>query len=185
MSHVVELVKVLGIVGSLRKKFTFKLIKTVLDAIAKKKNVELEIIHLSAYKIEHCSGCVDYCEKTGDCKIKDDMKKLYPKLKKADVLIIGTPTYFWNVSGLVKNFIDRTNPLYYPGALKGKIGAAIAVSEEEGQNQALSAISSFFQVQNIKEVGSLGIAHRGKPIGKVELGMAKALGERVASHLTH
>lgn len=180
-----KLVKVLGVVGSPRKKFTFKLIKTVLDAIAKKKKVERELIQLSAYKIEHCSGCTDYCKKTEDCKIKDDMEKLYPKLKETDVLIIGTPTYYWNVSGLIKDFIDRTNPLYYSGALKGKIGAAIAVTEEDGQNHALSALGNFFQVQSMKEVGSLAIAHRGKPIGKVELGMAKALGERVTSYLTH
>jgi len=180
------LAKVIAVVGSPRKGgVTYKLIKTISDTIAeKKKNVKVELIHLPAYKIEHCSGCDDYCQKTGDCKIKDDMQRLiYPKLKETDVLIIGTPTYYWNVSGLVKDFIDRTNALYNKEALKGKMGAAVAVAEENGQNLALSALSSFFQLHNMKELGSMAIVHLGKPIGKVELEMAKALGEKIASHL--
>jgi len=177
------LAKVLGIVGSPRKKYTYKLVKTVLDTVAEKKNVETELIQLSDYKIEHCSGCLDYCEKTKKCKIKDDMQKLYPELKEADALIIGTPTYYYNVSGSVKDFIDRSNPLYNAESLKGKIGAAIAVSEEEGHNQALTAISSLFQLHKLREVGSIAIVHRRKPLGQVELEMAKSLGEKIASLL--
>lgn len=175
--------KVIAIVGSPRKENTYKLVEAVVEAIAKKKNVEIELVHLADFDIKHCSGCSDICEKTGECNIQDDMQKLYPKLKEADVLIIGTPTYYWNVTGLVKDFIDRTNPLYHTESLKGKIGAAVAVSEEDGQELALSAISSFFKLQNVKEVGGIAIARGDKPLGEAELQMAKTLGERIASKL--
>ena len=177
------MVKVLAIVGSPRKENTYKLVEAVVEAIAKKKNVETELVHLVDFDIKHCSGCSDFCEKTGECNIQDDMQKLYSKLKEADVFIIGTPTYYWNVTGLVKDFIDRTNPLYHTESLKGKMGAAVAVSEEDGQELALSAISSFFELQNVKQVGGIAIARGDKPVGEAELEMAKTLGERIASKL--
>jgi len=112
------------------------------------------------------------------------MQKLYPKLKEADVLIIGTPTYYWNVTGLVKDFIDRTNPLYNTESLKGKIGVAVAVAEESGQELALSAISSFFELHDMKQIGSIAIARGDKPVGEAELEMAKTLGKRIANRLS-
>jgi len=178
------LTKVLAIVGSPRKENTYKLVEAVVEAIAKKKSVETELVHLADIEIRHCSGCSDFCEKTGKCNIQDDMQKLYPKLKEADVLVIGTPTYYWNVTGLVKNFIDRTNPLYHTESLKGKIGAAVAVAEEDGQELALSAISSLFELQKMKQVGGIAIVRGDKPVGEAELEMAKTLGKKIASQLT-
>jgi multimeric flavodoxin WrbA len=178
------LVKVLAIVGSPRKQNTYKLVEAVAEAVAKNKNVKTELVQLSEFDIEHCAGCGDFCEKTGECNIQDDMQKLYPKLKEADVLIIGTPTYYWNVTGLVKDFIDRTNPLYNTESLKGKIGAAVAVAEEDGQELALSAISSFFELQGMKQIGSIAIARGDKPVGEAELEMAKTLGKRIANQLS-
>jgi multimeric flavodoxin WrbA len=178
------LVKVLAIVGSPRKQNTYKLVEAVADAVAKNKNVTTEIIQLSDFNIQHCAGCGEFCEKTGKCKIEDDMQKLYPKLKDADVLIIGTPTYYWNVTGVMKDFIDRTNPLYTPESLKGKIGVAVAVAEESGQELALSAISSFFELHGMKQIGSIAIARGDKPIGEAELEMAKTLGKRIANQLS-
>lgn len=179
-----KLVKVLAIVGSPRKQNTYKLIEAVVETVAKKKSVETELVHLADFDIKHCSGCSDFCEKTGECNIQDGMQKLYPKLKEADVLVIGTPTYYWNVTGLVKDFIDRTNPLYNTESLKGKMGVAVAVAEEDGQELALSAISSFFELQNMKQVGGIAIVRGDKPVGEVELEMARTLGERIASKLS-
>ncbi|NIR87485.1 flavodoxin family protein [Candidatus Bathyarchaeota archaeon] len=178
------MVKVLAIVGSPRKENTYKLVEAVAEAVAEKKSVETELVHLADFDIKHCSGCSDYCEKTGECNIQDDMQKLYPKLKEADVLIMGTPTYYWNVTGLLKNFIDRVNPLYHTESLKGKMGAAVAVAEEDGQELALSAISSFFELQNMKQVGGIAIVRGEKPVGEVELDMARSLGRRIANKLT-
>ena len=178
------MVKVLAVVGSPRKQNTYKLVEAVAEAMAKNKNVETELVQLSEFDIKHCAGCEEFCEKTGECNIQDDMQKLYPKLKEADVLIIGTPTYYWNVSGVVKDFIDRTNPLYNTESLKGKIGAAVAVAEESGQELALSAISKFFELHSMKQIGSIAIVRGDKPIGEAELEMAKTLGKRIANQLS-
>ncbi len=51
----------------------------------------------------------------GECIIKDGMQPLYEKLLSADALVVGSPTYFLDVSGAVKCFIDRNMALYYRG----------------------------------------------------------------------
>ena len=51
----------------------------------------------------------------GECAVKDDMQGIYEKLMQADALIVGAPTYFLDVSGAVKCFIDRNMALYYRG----------------------------------------------------------------------
>lgn len=178
------MVKVLAVVGSPRKGNTYNLVKMTIDTIVEKRSVDAELVHLADFEIRDCSGCSDFCEETGQCCIEDDMQSLYPKMKEADVIIIGTPTYYWNVTGLLKSFIDRTNPLYNAKSLKGKMGAAVSVSEENGQELALSAISSFFELQGMKQVGGIALVRGDKPIGRAGLDVAKALGETIAGRLT-
>jgi hypothetical protein len=74
--------------------------------------------------------------------------------------------------------------LYTPESLKGKIGVAVAVAEESGQELALSAISSFFELHSMKQIGSIAIARGDKPVGEAELEMAKTLGKRIANKLS-
>jgi multimeric flavodoxin WrbA len=42
-----------------------------------------------------------------DCILKDDMRKLYPKLRKADAILIASPIYWFTVSAQTKLFMDR------------------------------------------------------------------------------
>ena len=78
-----------------------------------------EIIYLRDKKIQHCKGCLT-CHNTPNCIIQDDMKNLIQKLINSEILIIATPNYFDNVSGLLKDFIDRTHPCYKSESLKNK-----------------------------------------------------------------
>lgn len=98
--------KILGIVGSKRKKGnTSVLVNRALEK-AKEAGAETELIFLGDYAITGCSGCGG-CQKTRRCVINDDMQKIYPLLLKADGVILGSPTYYYNVSSDVKAFLDR------------------------------------------------------------------------------
>jgi len=100
------------------------------------------MIKLSDYRIEPCRACKD-CRGEGDCVTKDDMQKpIIPKLLKCDVIVLGTPVYFNNVSSQMKTFMDRTYCLI--GLLKNKIGGAIVVGRKYGAESALTAINAFF-----------------------------------------
>jgi len=85
----------------------------------------------------------------------------------------------FNISQLFKKGVI-SSPLF----LASITLPSVAVAEEGGQELALSAISSFFELQNMKQVGGIAIVRGDKPVGEVELEMAKALGERIASKLT-
>jgi len=70
-------------------------------------------ILLSKMNIHHCMGCFHCWKNKGNCIFDDDMKKIMPL--DCDVLLLATPLFFDNVSGLMKNFLDRAvayaNPL--------------------------------------------------------------------------
>ena len=104
--------KILGICGSLREESnTNKLVKKVVESTG----YEHELIYFSGKDIKPCTGCAHCMMNDGECAIKDDMQPLYEKILNADALVVGSPTYFLDVSGAVKCFIDRNMALYYRG----------------------------------------------------------------------
>ena len=57
--------------------------------------------------INPCDAC-DTCQEThGVCVIQDDMQALYPKIQKADVLVLASPVYWFTFSAQIKLCIDR------------------------------------------------------------------------------
>jgi multimeric flavodoxin WrbA len=103
-----------------------------------------------------CLGCLA-CEAGGNdrrgiCKIKDDMNAIYPKLVEADCLVFGTPVYFDLLSGLLKNFMDRTCAIW--PQLKGKPLVGVAVAEE-GIGQAIRNMKTYASLCGMPWVGSV------------------------------
>ena len=72
--------------------------------------------------------------------IRDDMPELYPELLAADGWAIGTPGYFDLLSGLLKNFMDRTCPIWPKLSGKPVVGMAVA---EEGMNRIFLVVPDF------------------------------------------
>ena len=100
------IIKILGIVGSKRKNGnTSYLIQRAVET-ASEEGIETEVIFLGDYTIAGCTGC-EGCKNTYKCVVNDDMQKIYPRLLEADAIILGSPTYFYNVTSDVKAFIDR------------------------------------------------------------------------------
>ncbi len=97
---------VLGIVGSPRKGGnTDILVDTILEG-AKARGAKVEKIRLADLRISPCKACYG-CAKTGLCVQKDDMAKLFVKMRKSGVWVIGTPVYWWGPSAQLKVFVDR------------------------------------------------------------------------------
>jgi multimeric flavodoxin WrbA len=69
---------------------------------------EVENLFLVEKKIEHCLGCVACWVKTpGRCVQEDDMEELIEKFVGSDISVFATPLQIDNLSGIMKNFIDR------------------------------------------------------------------------------
>lgn len=80
---------------------------------------EVEVSYLKDKKINHCMGCLTCWLKTpGACVHKDDMPELLEKFKQADLIVYATPLYVYTVTGLMKDFMDRSLPLVQPYIVK-------------------------------------------------------------------
>ena len=136
--------KIAGIVGSRRKNGnTAVLVEEALKPFIK-AGEETELVYLSDYRITPCSGC-EGCRKTYRCIVDDDMQKLYKIITESDAVILGSPTYFYNVTADVKAFLDRLYAfeIFDPEdrsvwmgineALGGKYAAVIAVCEQHNE----------------------------------------------------
>ncbi|MFX1313911.1 MAG: NAD(P)H-dependent oxidoreductase, partial [Promethearchaeota archaeon] len=67
---------------------------------------DTELINLYDYNIEDCIGCWS-CSELGKCFKNDDFEHLFEKVKEADIIILGSPVYWGNISGIMKTFFDR------------------------------------------------------------------------------
>ncbi|AGK61192.1 Multimeric flavodoxin WrbA [Archaeoglobus sulfaticallidus PM70-1] len=118
--------KILAINGSPNRRNTHALLEIILSE-AEKMGAETEILNLRDYSIKECIGC-DKCLK-GECSQKDDINKVLEKMKEADAIVIGVPTYFGNVPGIVKNLIDRSRMARMGGFwLKNRVFAPVVTS---------------------------------------------------------
>lgn len=72
---------------------------------------EVEKISIPDIDLNFCIGCY-YCFDKGKCVQKDSMNDLYEHIKNADVIAFTSPIYFYNFSGQLKTFLDRTLPVY-------------------------------------------------------------------------
>ena len=64
--------------------------------------------HLSRMKINDCIGCwLGGKDVAHPCTQRDDMEKIYPAYREADVVVLASPLYYWFISGFLKNAFDR------------------------------------------------------------------------------
>ena len=147
--------KVIGICGSPRRGNTEWMLDYLLKAAAR-NGAEVELLLLRKMDVRMCRGCLT-CEKggrerEGKCKIKDDMNQVYPKLIAADVIVLATPGYMELLSGLLKNFLDRTCAVW--PRLEGKKAAGLAVAEE-GIGQTIQNLKTYTLLCKMEWIGSV------------------------------
>ena len=86
---------------------------------AREAGAETDTIYLHDKNINHCSGCFACWVNTpGVCVHDDDMPRLLPRVRESDVVVIASPLYGNMVTGLMKDFMDRTLPLSHPAIEK-------------------------------------------------------------------
>ena len=132
--------KVVIINGSPRKNgVTAEALHIVENNLAR-GGIDVEFYNLSDINMSHCIGCCS-CYKTGHCCLDDDAEKLSQRIVKADGLVLGSPTYASNVSGLMKDFIDRGH-FVIEQLLHGKYCVTITTGENYGNRDALKVLNN-------------------------------------------
>ena len=127
--------KILALIGSPRKGGnTDILVDRILDGSAAggktKETIETEKLYLYDYEILPCLDCRK-CKK-GDhtCSLKDDMAGIHQKMESSDLIIFGTPVYWYGPTAKMKLLMDRMRPFISSSSLKGKKGVLVSPSEE-------------------------------------------------------
>jgi multimeric flavodoxin WrbA len=118
--------KVTAFIGSARKKHTYDAVRQFLEKLQSFGDIETEIVMLSDYKLQTCKGC-QCCFAKGEelCPLKDDRDKLIKKMIASDGVIFASPNYSFQVSGLMKIFLDRIAFLLHRPRFFGKTYTSI------------------------------------------------------------
>ncbi|HVN74491.1 MAG TPA: flavodoxin family protein, partial [Methanoregula sp.] len=123
------------------------------------------------------------CKEKKWCVIEnDDWNEIIGKVMECDVLVIGSPTYYFDVNGHLKNFIDRTYSLYHDRKLAGKKGVAVAVHANKGASRTVQTIEGFLSTHEFASLGSVkGTGyHEGDVLHDEEaLKRARKIGDRI------
>lgn len=111
MNKVIDMKKILGIIGSPRKLGNSEII---VKEISRQVSVphELNLLRLQDFKILPCRGCYQCLFKTEGCVLDDDLSAVLKALVAADALIVSAPTYFLGLNATVKCFLDRGLSFY-------------------------------------------------------------------------
>jgi multimeric flavodoxin WrbA len=100
--------KVTAFVGSARKKNTYQAVVQFLTNLQALGDIEYEIVVLNNYRLGYCRGCM-LCFDKGEefCPLKDDRDVLFEKIMASDGVVFATPNYSFDMSGIMKAFLDR------------------------------------------------------------------------------
>ena len=165
--------KVIAFNGSARKDGnTAILIKQALREL-EREGIETELVQLAGKQIQGCIACSE-CFETRDqcCVVTDDAVNEYiAKMLRADGIILGSPTYFADISPELKALIDRAGMVARANGdmFQRKVGAAVVTMRRAGAIHAFDSINHFFFIGQMIVPGSsywnIGVAHA---IGEAE-----------------
>jgi len=118
---------VTAFIGSARKNgLTATATRRFLDELETSGNVRGEIIFLSEHNLGVCRGCKS-CFLRGEerCPLKDDRDLLIDKMMTSDGVVFATPNYSFQVSGMMKMFLDRLGFVFHRPCFHGKTFTSI------------------------------------------------------------
>ena len=150
--------KVIAVNGSPRKNGnTHLLLEKVLEPLIE-AGWDTELMQLGGKKIHGCRACFQcFTKKDLRCICKDDVfNEFAEKLLTADALVLGSPTYFTDVSAEMKALLDRLGLVAAANgnALRGRIGAAVVAVRRGGGTHVFDTINHMFLMSGVIVPGS-------------------------------
>ncbi len=142
----VNRMKILAIMGSPRGGGNTDILLSKIAEGARAVGAEVEVVSLGGLQVRECDGC-HACWRGRACSKDDDMRGLYPKIAGSDVVVFGTPVYWYGPTALMKAFIDRF--VYFNceanrSQVRGK-KAVVAIVLEEDREETWRPVVEFFE----------------------------------------
>lgn len=125
---------------------------------AREAGHEVEKIYFQDKKINFCKGC-GACNTTHKCVQKDDMEEVLGKMVDADVLVFGSPVYFYTICGQLKTLIDRTVPRYTEFRGKAYLLATLADREKDSIADTRAAFDGYMDCLGQVELGGVVVGY--------------------------
>lgn len=168
---------------------TALLLNTVLAEI-RKENIETELVQVGGQNIHGCRACYQ-CFKLVNrhCVCDDDcLNGWIDKMSKADAIVLGSPTYFADITPEMKALIDRAGMTARANdaMFTRKVGAAVVAVRRGGAIHAFDSLNHFFLISDMIVPGSsywnLAFGREKGEVAKDEEGMRtmKTLGSNIA-----
>lgn len=150
--------KVIGINGSPRKDGnTAAMIHAVFREL-RTEGIETELIQVGGELLHGCTGCrACFSMKNGRCVMEDDIiNSCIEKMVEADGIILGSPTYFSNLTPELKALIDRAGYVAKANGemFRRKVGASVVPVRRAGAMHVFNSINHFFFISNMIVPGS-------------------------------
>jgi len=165
--------KVVAFNGSARKDGNTAILIRKVFAELEAEGIETELFQLAGKPIKGCTACGKcYENKDKKCAVDNDvMNECIDKMVEADGIILGSPTYFADVTTEMKALIDRAGFVSRANSdmLQRKPGAAVVAVRRAGAIHVFDTINHFFLISQMIIPGSfywnIGI---GRKPGEVE-----------------
>ena len=182
--------KVIAFNGSARKQGNTAILINHVFSELEKEGIETELVELAGKKIQGCTACYK-CFETKDrkCAVKNDIvNDCIEKMVDADGIILGSPTYFADITSEMKALIERAGFVSMANGVmfKRKVGAAVVAVRRGGAIHTFDSINHFFHINQMIVPGSsywnVGIGREIGDVDKDEEGIRnmKNLGENMA-----
>jgi len=150
--------KVVGINGSARKNGNTAILINYVFGELEKEGIETEMVQLSGKDIRGCKACFKcFNNKDGHCAVDNDyLNECIDRMTQADGIILGSPTYFTDVSAEMKALIDRAGFVAKSNddMFKRKVGAAVVAVRRAGSIHVFDTINHFFLISQMIVPGS-------------------------------
>ena len=158
--------KVLAINGSPRKEGNTALLLRRVMLVLEREGIETELLQLAGSHLRGCKACYGcFSKKDGHCTQRDDvLNDFLDRMVAADGLLLGSPTYFTDVTTEMKALIDRAGMTARANGdlLRRKVGAAVVAVRRAGSTHAFDTMNHFFLIEQMIVPGSnywnLGVA---------------------------
>ena len=143
---------------------TAEIVNIVAEQLSSKYNTRS--ICIDDYQFMFCKGCRS-CHNTAKCVMSDAMviQSIMDEYDKADIIVLVSPSYWADIPGQMKAFIDRCTPwcnTHQPHAAisSGKRGYTIALRTGPGMPECeriIGSIEHFYGHLEIESCGHLGL----------------------------
>ncbi|MDA8402697.1 MAG: flavodoxin family protein [Desulfobacteraceae bacterium] len=145
--------KVIAFNGSARKDGNTAILLNAVMEELKTEGIETGLYPLSGKKIHGCVACYKCLKnKNRRCAVDNDSaNECIEKMLEADGILLGSPTYFADISTEMKALIDRAGLVSRANGdmLARKIGAAVVVARRGGAIHAFDSMNHFFLISQM------------------------------------